>query len=181
MVGGDPSTTGNDGISSISCIPLRCCANTACPTRPGRIGGRGPVYPSSTWQPLREPSTQAYGGAVPPSVCSAPLHSLFLLFTFSCLSPTGRNTSRELCRPIRHFVNFIPASTEVVVVPHTQEAPATFLNQSHLLTQVCSLNPTFGFQCTCKLRFAAKDISDSCIPGFEGPLKFTTSHVSLLH
>ena len=51
---GDPCTTGSDGISSISCIPPCCCANTACPTGLGRIGGSQPVYPSSTWQPLRE-------------------------------------------------------------------------------------------------------------------------------
>lgn len=50
--GGDPSTTSNDGISSISCIPL-CCKHSLS-RGAGQDWGSQPVYPSSTWQPLRE-------------------------------------------------------------------------------------------------------------------------------
>lgn len=38
-----------------------------------------------------------------------------------------------------------------------------------------------AFKACARLRFTAKKISDSYILGFQGPLKFTTSHISQLH
>lgn len=90
-------TTGNDGISSISCIPLCCCANTACPVGLGRIGEVSLFIhnpPGSPWGRAEHSDIwhigPPWGEKQPKSVCLVLLHS-FLLFTLSCLCPSGIN------------------------------------------------------------------------------------------
>lgn len=59
---GDPSITGNDGISSISFMPLCCCANTAWPPETGQNRGWKLACLPITHLPAleREQSTRTY-------------------------------------------------------------------------------------------------------------------------
>lgn len=87
MAGVGGGTTGNDGISSISCIPLRCCANTAYPLRLGRIGEVSLFThhpPGSRWERAEHSDiwrvVPPWGEERQKSVCSALLHFLSLAY-----------------------------------------------------------------------------------------------------
>lgn len=130
--GWDPSVTGNDGISSISCIPSCCCANTACPKGLGRIGEVSLFTHHPPGSPWERAEHWDIWRVVPP--WGEEWQSLFVqhFFTFSLLSFSVRNKYTQgfsqmagplnITRSVYSALVSAEASAGVGVNDNTQEA-----------------------------------------------------------
>lgn len=193
--GGDLSSAGNDGISSISCIPPCCCANTACPMGLGRIWEVGLFThhpPGSPWERAEHMDTWCRRRTT--KVCLFSTSSLSCSWKLSLVFPCQKQTRRVPTngRSIKHHRDClfcVNLSRGIYVRRHTEGSfsarsahrfmsPSTLMFHikpdllqvgviTYFMLSTGTSSKIYLWLSCAKLRFTAKKICDLCALGLK--------------